>query len=134
MTAGGSAGGCVLSEIAWRPHLAPYQGGAPSCPCLAVVKRPVFLWLLVVSVNLQTFSLISFHFSGSLRAIALFPSIPQDSLWAQDCPLRSVPNCTALVGLVLCLMSSKESEVCFKLTLGQTLSFRKNKAEWVFIY
>lgn len=134
MTAGGSAGGCVLSEIAWRPRSAPYQGGAPSCPCLAVVKRSVFLWLLVVSVNLRTFSLISFHFSGSLRAIALFPSIPQDSLWTQDCSLWSVPNCTALVGLVLCLKSSEESEVCFKLTLGQTLNFRKSKAEWVFVY
>lgn len=42
---------------------APYQGGAPSCLCLAVVRRPVFLWFLVVSVNLWTFSLITFHSS-----------------------------------------------------------------------
>lgn len=47
-------GGSVLSEMAWRPRSAPYQGGAPSCLCLAVVKRPAFLWLVVVSVNLWT--------------------------------------------------------------------------------
>lgn len=94
----------------------------------------VLLWLLMVSANLWALSLIAFHFSGSLRAIALFPGIPWDSLWTQGCPLWSVPSCTELVALLLCLMSSEESKICFKLILRQTLSFRKGKAEWVFIH